>query len=507
MKLPPPEVCQCMIALHANIGQSNGADYVDTLLKLLSENGLSWSDWPEIFALHGSTSCQSKRIRRWVRGVHELMGRASTLGERRKARNGLIKRLAEESLEWTIDLPGLLAAEWFDNNNLASRLNAVSSSACGVNLFDLVSVTIDDHIVLSSAQCIVIALWALNSYVYDNFIFAPQIGILVPASGHGKSTLRKVLEATVHNPWHSHHASSAVIYRLLERSPRTTLMFDEAENQNLTQDAKLRAIIDAAYEHDGNIDLVDKDGTPIKFHVFAPVLWAMRGSICDVPMSMVSRAFIVEMKRGTPRKRLERFYFNDPDFTVIRAQCESWAASVQLDLDPEIPEELRRDPRLADNIRPLLAIADNLDRGSEARAALSEVCAHVPNSDIALLALEGAKETFASRAEHLFVLGGFDRISKKSLVAGLIELNPFWGSWRGRNDKGQPHELTAAELSGLLRNFGIFTKTVWPLSRSSNTKSVPGYYLSQFEKAWAEYCEEADTSAHASTIIRLPRLK
>ena len=218
------------------------------------------------------TSSQPARLRRWVRGTHELVGRASTLNERRKARNSLIKRLAEEALHWTNNLPGMLAIEWRDSNrtNTSTATTGPSPSTDNVNLFDLVKQVIEDRVVLSSAQATVIALWSLNSYVYDNFIFAPQLGILVPASGHGKSTLRKVLQAVVHNPWHSHHATPAVIYRELERNPRTTLMFDEAENQDLPHDSKLRAIIDAAYEHDGCIDLVDKEGNPSNFACLLP---------------------------------------------------------------------------------------------------------------------------------------------------------------------------------------------------------------------------------------------
>lgn len=379
------------------------------------------------------------------------------------------------------------------------------SPACDVNLFDLVKTVIEDRVVLSTAQSTVIALWGLNSYVYDNFMFAPQLGILVPASGHGKSTLRKVLKAMVHNPWHSHHATSAVIYRELERNPRTTLMFDEAENQNLPHDPKLRAIVDAAYEHDGSIDLVDKEGNPVKFYVFDPVLWALRGSISDVPMSMLSRAFIIAMKRGTPRKRLEKDFFKDFDFVAVRTFSQPWAANVQLNLDPELPLELRRDPRLADNCRPLLAIADSLDRGAEARAALIELCAGLPNPDVGLQMLEDVRKVWASKTEHLFSLGAFDRISKKALLAGMIEHNPYWISWRGPNDKLQPHQLTPAELSGVLRRFGILIKTVWPVPRLPSSKSVPGYYLSQFEKAWAEHLSESDTSTHPSKVIRLPQ--
>src|SRR5271165_4191590 len=100
MNLPPSEICQHLIALHGRLGQSDGTDHLDALFTLLAENALSWSDWPELFALHGMTSSQPNRLRRWVRGVHELIGRASTPNERRKARNGLIKRLAEESLDW-----------------------------------------------------------------------------------------------------------------------------------------------------------------------------------------------------------------------------------------------------------------------------------------------------------------------------------------------------------------------------------------------------------------------
>jgi Protein of unknown function (DUF3631) len=199
------------------------------------------------------------------------------------------------------------------------------------------------------------------------------------------------------------------------------------------------------------------------------------------------------MKRGIPRKRLERNYFSDSDFVAVRSKCDNWAASVELDLDPQIPTELCRDPRLADNYRPLLTIADSLGRGPEARAALTELYADLPDSDVGLQVLQDCKKFWASKAEHLFTLGGFDRISKEALVAGLIEQNPYWECWRGRNDTGRAHALTTVELAGLLRNFGIFTKTVWPVPRLPNSKSVRGYYLSQFGKAWAEYCNAQDT--------------
>jgi hypothetical protein len=287
MNLLALDIRQRLIALHSDLGQSNGADHLDPLLELLAENGLSWSDGPELFSLWGMSSFQSKRLRRWVRGVHELIGRASTPGERRKARDGLIRRLGEENLSWTNDLPGILATEWRDSNPANAGPTSASAPNEDVNVFDVLTAVIQGRVVLSEIQSTVAALCDLNTYVYDNFSHAPQLGIVAPASGCGKSTLRKVLEATAHCAWHSHSATPATVYRVLDRNPRTSMMFDEAENLDWSNDSKMRAVVDAAYESDGSIDRVDSKGNPFKFHVFAPVLWALRGSANDMPIAVL----------------------------------------------------------------------------------------------------------------------------------------------------------------------------------------------------------------------------
>jgi hypothetical protein len=505
MNLPAPEICQRLIALHSDLGQSNGADGLDLLLKVLAENGLSWSDFPELFALCGMSSPQPKGLRRSVRGMHELVGRASTPGERRKARDGIIRRLGEEGLSWTDHLPGILASEWRDSNPANPGPAPASAANEDVNVFDVMTAVIESRVALSEPQCTVAGLWNLNTYVFHNFSHAPELGIVSPASGCGKSTFRKVLQATAYCASHSHNATPAVVYRVLDRNPRTPMMFDEAENLDWSNDSKMRAVIDAAYESDGSIDRVDREGNPFKFRVFAPVLWALRGSAGDMPMAVLSRAFVIAMKKARPRIRLPVRYFEDPDLVAARNLAETWAANVQLNLDPEMPPELCRDSRLEDNCRPLISVADSLGRGAEARAALIEFCTDLPSFDVGVQALEDCRKVWTTRAEHLFTFGAFDRISKKALVAGLIEQNSFWGSWRGRRDKGQPHELTTGELSALLLGFGIMTKTVWPLRRKPGDRSAPGWLLSQFERAWAEHCSEGDTPTQAKKIIGLLR--
>jgi hypothetical protein len=501
MNLPPLEVRQRLLARHRDLGQS--ADHLDPLLDLLAENGLEWGDWPELFTAMGmgTTSFRSNAFRR-VRGLHAAMGRASTLAQRRKARDALVKHLAEEGLSWEDDLPGIIAIEFRDSVPPGSA--PASTVDEDVNVLDVVAEVIARHVVLTKAQYTVAALWTLNTFVYDRHAHAPQLGVVAPASSCGKSTLRKVLGALAHSAWHSHNASPATIYRVINRNPRTAIMLDEAENLDWSADSKMRAIVDAAYECDGAIDRVDREGDPYKFQVFAPVLWALRGSASDVPLAVLSRGFIVAMKKGTPRIRLPRRPVQDPVFVGVRDLAEAWAHK-ELELDPELPSELCRDPRLADKCRPLISVADSLDRGAEARAALIEVCAALPSTDVGVQALEDCRKIFATQAEHLFTFGSFDRISRKMLVTGLLEVNSFWVAWRGPRDKGQPHELTNGELSALLLAFGIATKTIWPLRRRPGDKCGRGWLLSQFARPWSEHLPEGATPTQSNKIIRLPQ--
>jgi hypothetical protein len=291
---------------------------------------------------------------------------------------------------------------------------------------------------------------------------------------------------------------------VIDRNPRTAIMLDEVENVDWSANSKMRAIIDAAYESDGSVDRVDGEGDPYKFQVFCPLAWALRGAATDMPLAVLSRSFVILMTKGTPRIRLPKRLFEDPILIGVRNLAQAWADQVQLGLEPELPLELCRDPRLADKCRPLVAIADALDRGAEARAALIELSIDLHGSDVGVLALEDARRVFVAKDPLLFTFG-FDRIAKKQLVIGLVETNPFWTHWRGARDRGAPHKLTTGELTALLRRFGIVGKTIWPAPRRPGDKSARGWLISQFERAWREYCSEGATPSQSARIIELPR--
>ena len=228
MNLPAPEICQRLLALHRDLGQS--ADHLDPLLALLAANGLTWGDLPALFAQLGMevTSPPPKALGRTVCSLHAAMGRASTLGQRQKARDALVKRLAEEGLSWQIDLPAIIAG-WLSRHP-ADQSPAAPVLEEGVSLLDVVARVIERRVVLTKAQRTVAALWVLNCHVFDNHPHAPQLGVLAPASGCGKSTLRRLLGGLARSAWHSHGTSPAAIYRAIDRNPRTAIMLDEVEN-------------------------------------------------------------------------------------------------------------------------------------------------------------------------------------------------------------------------------------------------------------------------------------
>jgi hypothetical protein len=523
---PSDEICDRLVELHGLLGQS--AEHLDPLLKQLTEHGVSWSDLSEIFYKRGAPpSAQPAKLRRTVNALHELIGRASTRPLKLSARDKLIKRLAEQPipLDWVMDLPAMLAEHWHDAN--PGTVDPSVPADGGADVFDVVVRVTEQRVVATNAEIAVAGLWALFTYIYDQFAFAAQIGIVAPASTRGKSTFRKVLEAIACNAWHAHRITAAALPRKIVRKlesgrGRTVVMLDEVENQGFLRDEKMRGVIDALFEPDGVLTITGPDGQTIDYPAQAPVLWAVRGSLSDVPLSVRSRGFQIVMKKGKPQKPLPKLYLQDPDLSLARNLAEAWATRAQqLNLDPEMPPELCRDPRLADICRPLVAVADSLGRGAEGRAALIEVCINYPGADVGLLALEDARKVCGSKeveeraeeVEHLFILSDwtgqrrqvvprFDRIASKALVAGMIEKNPFWGSWRGLNDKGQPHSLTTGELSAMLSRFGIFLKSSWPLRREPGDKSAWGYTLDQFENAWREHLE-GHTPAQSKEIITL----
>jgi hypothetical protein len=118
----------------------------------------------------------------------------------------------------------------------------------------------------------------------------------------------------------------------------------------------------------------------------------------------------------------------------------------------------------------LLAIADNLGHGAEARAALIKGYAVRPIHDVGVQALVDIRLVWLEVWKQKV-----DRFTTKELAKAVVELAPErWADWRGPSDRGQPHELTRGELSRLLRRFGIYSKTIRPMLSESKSGTGTG---------------------------------
>jgi hypothetical protein len=306
----------------------------------------------------------------------------------------------------------------------------------------------------------------------------------------------KVLQQLALEPKLTKNITAAAIFRRLEHRPRTTYLLDEGENQPILTDSAMRAVIDAGYERGGTIDRADGE-----FPVFCPCAYAIRGLEYDVPVSIRSRSFSLQMLRATPKKRFDE---RDPTCVAAFAAASNfireWAATTPLNVDPETPRALLRDSRVADNCRALLAVADTFGQklGEAARVALIELCAGFRNLGPAHRALNACKLVCDA-------MGEIDRVDGKVLTEAVIEEDDYFVDWRGANDKGQPHKLTPPELSRLLRRFGLPSRPMWPIPRKEDSKGFRGYYVAEICEAWRKHCAEGDTSTHVNKIMALAK--
>jgi hypothetical protein len=154
--------------------------------------------------------------------------------------------------------------------------------------------------------------------------------------------------------------------------------------------------------------------------------------------------------------------------------------------------------RRADRWRALFAISDAVGCGDQAREAAKDLSSEHQDEDLKVMLLNDIRTAFGMLAD--------DQVTVDTLLQCLLTLgDEHWAEFRGEANDQAPKPLTRATLAKLISAFGIRTRTIWPRNRTPDSKSWRGYRRSQFEKAWASYCDEGNTPTHPSNIMRLQR--
>jgi hypothetical protein len=289
--------------------------------------------------------------------------------------------------------------------------------------------------------------------------------------------------------------TAATFFRFADWGP--TFLLDEVDNLGLLSDSVFRTALNSGYRRGGTIDRIIK-GQPATFKTFAPVVLA---GIGIVPLPLARRSIVVRLKRD-PKAPINRKQFDSQDqeqsemFALIFAHLAAWAADCKLATKPPMPEQLTGGQ--CDNWRPLISIADAC--GPEIGDLTREIAVKMRRNldeDFEVLLLRDIRDLFDQKRA--------DRLASAVIVDNLNLLpHGLWVDWRGKHDTDAPRPMTAGITAKLLAPFGIRPATIWPLNRNADSKSSRGYHRSQFEDAWARYCQpQADTPTHSNKIKRL----
>jgi hypothetical protein len=472
---------------------------------ILAEQRKGWSDLTVVIKSVPATNWpDDAKLRERLAKLVARLGDQNE-GEWRHARMMILNLLDKYKRDWSV-IPELIRAApftgWADD--------AATTDDAPIDVHDLLDVVVSlitQYVILEEAhQYVIVAAWVIATYVYDRFEHAPQLLLSSPVPGCGKTELLKLLKRLVANPFMTSNITAAALRRAIEAN-HPTMLLDEAKHLDIFNNSAMQAILNAAHQSEGTSVIYDAAiHANREFSAFTPIAYCRRGTVAIFGQETIERSLVIEMHRHDNRglKRLKK----DDQFPNVYALLLRFARTAKLNLDPELPEQLRG--RVADNARPLVSVADAVgDEPGYGRPTVRE----------ALVILAGKSRDEDPVVQLLIDIRtifdrlGVDRIASErkkddprpSLIRELLALDDgLWDEYRGSDGKQRPHGLTARELGGLLRrSFRIGPRTIRFSPGPDGTNK--GFMRGWFEDAWARYCDAGQPAraAGASNVRRL----
>ncbi len=352
----------------------------------------------------------------------------------------------------------------------------------GTELLDSIEQQIASYVSTTEVNRVAIVLWILMTYAVEGLFILPLLLITSPQKQCGKSTLQILLNKMCRKPLLLSNASTAPMFRIIEKS-RPTLLLDEVDTWlRRDDDQSLRGLINAGHTRD-TARFLRCDGDnfePRVFDCFCPK--ALSGiNARNLSDTVTDRSIVIELARRGPNESVDRLRQDRLNLDHLRCLARRWAddhLAMIVDSDPSVPPELS--DRAQDNWRSLLTLADLCagawpERARQAARKLSTADTDEDDHRLQLLADIGS----------LFKEHG-DSIRSADLIAYLaaLEARP-WAEW----SHGRP--LSAVQLARLLKPFGIVTRDV----REPGGKVYKTYDRTRFDDAFARYLKIEVSSA------------
>src|SRR5262249_20515304 len=210
------------------------------------------------------------------------------------------------------------------------------------------------YVCLRDDAAIAVPLWVLHPYCLNGTFISPRLAITSPVKRCGKSTMIDWLGTVVFDPMASVNISPAAVFRTVEEK-RPTLLIDEAD-RFLSKNDELCGVLNSGHKGNGVVHRWDPNLKKLRdFSTFSACAISMIGQL---PGTLADRSIHVRLRRRLPNEPINSLRLDQDN--PLQDQCYEWAVGniEHLSREPEMPKELTN--RLADNWRPLLAIADQV---------------------------------------------------------------------------------------------------------------------------------------------------
>ena len=343
-------------------------------------------------------------------------------------------------------------------------------SVAGARLLDELVEAINDHLVLSAGAAETIALWVLLAHVHDCFEVSPVLAMTSPTPECGKTTVLTLVGELVPRPLPAANITGAAFFRAVDKWLPTVLI-DEADTF-LRDSDELRGILNSGHNR-RNAWVVRTQGDnhePRRFSTWTPKAIALIGKL---PPTLSSWSLHIKLQRKLATDtvaplRADRLTHLLP----LHRKAARWSqdsADALRASDPDLPPELQS--RIADNWRPLIAIADLAGgKWPDTARRISIAAALVDRDETAGIMLLGDLKVIFDRRR-------VEQLHSDDIIDDLVEMEERpWAEWRN----GKP--ITKNQLAKLLAGFEVHPKQVW-----SNSKNKGGYKLETLKPAFTRY--------------------
>jgi hypothetical protein len=369
----------------------------------------------------------------------------------------------------------------------------IESAADGAALLDELRSAIAKYAVLPSEEALIaVTLWVAATHIQPALQHAPRLAVVGPTKGCGKSRVLDVLHETVHQPIMTVNMSTAVLFRVIGKNPRT-LLVDEADAifSKAGDNEELRGLLNAGHQRNRPAWRISgPEHKPTPYPTFA---MAALAAIGDLPDTITDRAVVLRMQKRKPGEKVTPFRsrYAVPELNTLRDKLAAWLTPLQATaarLVPRMPVE----DRAADTWEPLVIVADMAGGHwpTSARAACVAMTRNEVVQDeqttLKTRLLRDIRRVFAER-DNPEALRTHDLVQELTVDAEA--------PWAEYGTKG----LNAYHLANLLRDFNISPANY----RFEEGRQAKAYMRNRFLDAWARYCpdptQQVTTPTHEVT--------